>query len=267
MKTYFVDSFTAEPFKGNPAGVCFPETGIGEATMLDIAKEIGFSETAFVQKTDGEGNYSICYYSPKKEILLCGHATLGAAKVIFQNTELSQIHFTTVHGVELTTGRAGQGISMSFPIYGTTPHPPVPAAMLLALGLKSVVATSFNAETNILLLEIADPSVLAALRPDFTALLKSYEGIDGVLVTAPGNGDGLDFHYRYFWPWAGTNEDPVTGVVQTFLAKYWSEKLGKKQLRVFQSSERTGLMTVEVGEDKVVIIGQAVIVLEGDLLI
>ena len=83
MKTYIVDSFTKEPFKGNPAGVCFPEHELSEEKMLKIAQEFGFSETAFVQTSDKAGTYAIRYFSPKKEIPLCGHATLAAAKIIF----------------------------------------------------------------------------------------------------------------------------------------------------------------------------------------
>ena len=50
MKTYIVDSFTNEQFKGNPAGVCFPENEISESKMLHIANELGLSETAFLKK-------------------------------------------------------------------------------------------------------------------------------------------------------------------------------------------------------------------------
>jgi predicted PhzF superfamily epimerase YddE/YHI9 len=116
-------------------------------------------------------------------------------------------------------------------------------------------------------LEIADAGVLAALKPDFTALLKAYENINGVLVTAVSNTPGYDYHYRYFWPWAGTNEDPVTGGVQTFLAGYWSARLKKKTMNAFQSSQRTGSMKVELGNGCVFIYGKAVTVFEGDFLI
>ena len=78
------------------------------------------------------------------------------------------------------------------------------------------------------------------------------------------NSADFDFHYRYFWPWAGTNEDPVTGGVQTFLTKYWTDKLNKIKLKAFQSSSRTGSMTTELLNDKVLIYGEAVIVFEGE---
>jgi len=94
-------------------------------------------------------------------------------------------------------------------------------------------------------------------------LINSYDGINGVLVTAQALNGLHDFHYRYFWPWAGTNEDPVTGGVQTFLTKYWAEKLHKTSLIAFQSSARTGIMSTELKGDKVVISGKAVVVMEG----
>jgi predicted PhzF superfamily epimerase YddE/YHI9 len=55
----------------------------------------------------------------------------------------------------------------------------------------------------------------------------------------------------------------VTGGVQTFLAKYWSARLNKTIMRAFQSSRRTGYMTVELRKGKVLITGQAIVVLEG----
>lgn len=84
------------------------------------------------------------------------------------------------------------------------------------------------------------------------------------MVTAVSANPEFDFHYRYFWPWAGTNEDPVTGGVQTFLTKYWANKLHKMELRAYQSSQRSGIMSTTLIDDKVLIYGEAVMVFEGD---
>ena len=105
------------------------------------------------------------------------------------------------------------------------------------------------------------------MKPDFTALINSYTGINGVLVTAVSDSENFDFHYRYFWPWAGTNEDPVTGGIQTFLTKYWSIKLNKTKLNAYQSSLRTGTMSTELLQDKVCILGEAVTLLEGEFIL
>lgn len=266
MKLYIVDSFTAEPFKGNPAGVCFPAKEMSEEKMLKIAQELGLSETAFVRGTDKEGVYRIRYFSPKKEIPLCGHATLAAAKVLFNHGHQDEIHFITGEQLDLPIKRRANKITMEFPVYDTIPID-VPAGMLTAIGLEKLSNSAFSPKNKIILLEIDDAALLAALAPDFNALLNSYQNINGVLVTAPSNDTAHDFHYRYFWPWAGTNEDPVTGGVQTFLAKYWSKKLGKQTMSAFQSSARTGSMQVELQATTVLLISNAVIMLEGNLFV
>lgn len=264
MKCYTVDSFTNRPFTGNPAGVCFPEHNLSDALMLNIAKEFGLSETAFVMPAEKPGVYSIRYFSPKKEIPLCGHATLASAKVLFSETGLEAIHFITGEQLDLFISKRGNEIVMEFPVYETEPAT-VPDELLHALGLKAIINCVYSPKNRIILLQIEDTATLAALRPDFKALVASYSGINGVLVTAAATDKGYDYHYRYFWPWAGTDEDPVTGGVQTFLAKYWSQRLNKTSMRSFQSSERTGYMSVELKDDKVLLCSEAVIMLKGEL--
>jgi PhzF family phenazine biosynthesis protein len=265
MRSYIVDAFTNEPFKGNPAGVCFPPSDLEPSMMLKIAQEFGLSETAFVRKTKSADTYTIRYFSPKQEIPLCGHATLASAKVLFNETDTDEIVFSTVENLTLTIRRKGKEIAMEFPAYDVTSHT-VPEATLKALGLERIVKASYSPANKIVLLEIERSEVLAALTPDFHALLHSHQDINGVLVTAPSS-DEYDYHYRYFWPWAGTNEDPVTGGVQTFLAKYWAQKLNKTKMKAFQSSQRTGFMTVELSNDKILIYGVAQIMLAGDLMV
>jgi PhzF family phenazine biosynthesis protein len=266
MKTYIVDSFTDRPFAGNPAGVCIPDTALDDDTMQNVAQEMGFSETAFIHQADGTQPYSIRFFSPVMEIPLCGHATLASAKVLFEETAVDTVIFLNINGLKLTANRAGSEIVMEFPVYETRPAK-VPSSMLRALGLSSVKNSVYNEETNILLLEIEDTHVLSNLTPDFNALASSHDSINGVLITAPSDDDEYDFHSRYFWPWSGTNEDPVTGGTHTFLAKYWATRLGKTSMRSFQSSKRTGFMQVSLSEQKLFIKSQARIVLKGDLTI
>ena len=83
MKTYIIDAFTTEAFKGNPAGVCIVENDISVETMQSIAGELNLSETAFIRKSENnENDYSIRYFTPTVPIDFCGHATLASAKVI-----------------------------------------------------------------------------------------------------------------------------------------------------------------------------------------
>ncbi len=265
MKTYFVDSFTNEKFKGNPAAVCLPEKDLDSETMQRIAAEIGFSETAFIKQIK-ENTYSIRFFSPKTEIPLCGHATLASSKIVFNTTTFESITFINCNNVELFIEKEAHKIKMQFPVYETEPIE-VPQKLIDALGIAETKAKRYSVNNKIILLEIESASELANLKPDFTALINSHTGISGVLVTALSDTENFDFHYRYFWPWAGTNEDPVTGGVQTFLTKYWATKLNKTKFNAFQSSLRTGTMSTELVDDKVYILGEAVIVLEGNFIL
>jgi PhzF family phenazine biosynthesis protein len=265
MKTYFVDAFTNQPFKGNPAAVCIVEGHVPVAKMQNVATEIGFSETAFIKRT-ANNNYNIRFFTPKQEIPLCGHATLASSKVIFETTNVQEINFVNIDHVELKIAKSLGKIVMQFPVYDTEDIK-VPKIILEAIGVEQIVNTRFSSKNKIILIEIKGSEQLALLKPDYIALVKSYDGINGILVTAKSDNDAYDFHYRYFWPWAGTNEDPVTGGAQTFLTKYWALKLDKNKLKSFQSSLRTGSMTTELLSDSVLIYGEAIIMFEGELKI
>lgn len=265
IETYIVDSFTDQPFKGNPAGVCLIDQELSDEKMLSIAQELGLSETAFVNQQNGQKSFSIRYFSPKMEIPLCGHATLAASKVLFQNNLTSKIHFVNIQNLDLIIQKDGENIIMEFPVYETEPQD-VPPELLVALGINEINNSEYNKEMKILLIEISKCKVLNDLKPDFEELKKSHNSINGVLVTSLSDKPNYDFESRYFWPWSGTNEDPVTGGTHTFLTKYWSERLNKKKMNSFQCSERTGFMEVELlNEQKMTIKSKAKIILKGEL--
>lgn len=267
IKTFIVDAFTNERFKGNPAGVCLLKNNISDNLMLSIAKELGLSETAFITKTL-KNHFSVRYFSPKMEIPLCGHATLASSKVLFEkDNKLDKIYFETVQNLKLEITKDGNEIVMLFPVYETETST-VSKGLIAALGLDQYKNCEYNKETNILMLEIDDSKVLRKLKPDFEALFKSNNTINGVLVTALSKHKNYDFESRYFWPWSGTNEDPVTGGTHTFLAKYWSKRIGKTKMKSFQCSERSGNMEVELLDEKnLTIKSNAKIVFKGEIKI
>lgn len=267
IETYIVDSFTDQPFKGNPAGVCLLKGQLTDSEMFSIAKELGLSETAFVGELNERNEFPIRFFSPVMEIPLCGHATLASSKVIFEKTGEDNITFVNINNLKLSIRQNAGYITMEFPIYGTISKK-APLKLLTALGIKEINNSEYNAETQILLLEIGDVKLLKNLTPDFNKLKESHNEINGVLVTALSENPEFDFESRYFWPWSGTNEDPVTGGTHTFLAKYWGMRLNKTKMNSFQCSERTGFMEVELlDEEKMTIKSKAQIVLKGELKI
>ncbi|WP_026934268.1 PhzF family phenazine biosynthesis protein [Christiangramia echinicola] len=262
IKTYIIDAFTTEIFKGNQAAVCLLENALDEKTMLSIAKEFGFSETAFILKKDID-TFSIRYFSPVQEIPLCGHATIASSKALFtEYVNLSKITFHTHFGDTLEINQKGDRIEMKFPLHDTEPSQ-YNEEIKDALGINEILNSRYNSFHNMLLLEIEGSEKLRNLKPDFSILRNIKTSISGVLVTAKSENENIDYEYRYFFPWSGADEDPVTGGVQSFLAKYWSKKLKKRKMKAFQSSERTGKMEVEILDDSVAIESNAVIFTSG----
>lgn len=257
-----VDSFTDRAFAGNPAGVCIMERVRDEQWMRNVAREMNLSETAFVAPR-ADGAFDLRWFTPAVEVDLCGHATLAAAHVLWETSQLGPdqpARFHTKSGL-LTCTKRGDWIEMDFPGTAPTQAPP-PPGMLAALGYE---APLFVGKTRFdYLVEVSDEAALRAVAPDF-GKLKSTEA-RGVIVTARATLPGFDFVSRFFAPGAGVDEDPVTGSAHCALAPYWSGKLGKKQMTAFQASARGGVVRVDVRGDRVLLSGQAVTVIRGELL-
>ncbi len=258
IKTYIIDAFTTELFKGNQAAVCLIDEELSEHTMLDIAKEFGFSETAFVQKQTND-SFSVRYFSPVQEIPLCGHATMASSKALFtEHEKLPQITFHTHLGDTLKITQNNDQIEMKFPLHETSPAE-YDDDILKALGLNQIKNARYNDFHNVLMLEIESSHELQELKPDFSMLRNIRTSLSGVLVTAKSHRENFDYEYRYFFPWSGAGEDPVTGAIQSFLAKYWADQFNKNKVNAFQCSKRTGTMEVEILSDSVIIRSNAVI--------
>ena len=85
MRLLQVDAFTSEPFRGNPAAVCFLDRERDDAWMANLAAEMNLSETAFLLPRD-EG-WSLRWFTPEVEVKLSGRFELtpqmaGAIKAV-----------------------------------------------------------------------------------------------------------------------------------------------------------------------------------------
>lgn len=272
ISVYQVDAFTSKVCKGNPAAVCLVDGILTEDTMLDIAAEMNLSETAFIQPLTGSGPadtdmYSIRWFTPKVEMPLCGHATLAASKVIFECLGFrgNRILFKSMSG-ELESRKHAGGFTLDFP--ADQLQEPGPASDLLdAMGIGKYKEIVYGRNTGKLVIRLHSEKEVRSLRPDFERMnsVRACFPVKGVAVTAEGEGEH-DIVSRYFNPWAGVNEDPVTGSVHTVLAPYWSAILGKRELRALQASERCGEILIRItGDGRLEFIGDAVVVLQGEI--
>ncbi|MDN3203649.1 PhzF family phenazine biosynthesis protein [Algoriphagus sediminis] len=253
-----VDSFTSQAFSGNPAGVVLLEEELSPDQMQSIAMEMNLSETAFVQKTDKPNQFNLRWFTPTLEIDLCGHATLASAFWMLRSgwaREGERMHFSTKSG-ELIVRSIGEKLEMNFPLIPTK-HKSHPHFSHEFMG--SAVVNSAELKKN-WILELGSAKEVQECEPDFLEIAKHSE--EGIIITAQGV-KGYDIYSRFFGPNVGVPEDPVTGFAHCALMDYWSKKTGKTLLKAFQASKRGGEMEIEKVEDRVMIRGKAVGVMQG----
>jgi PhzF family phenazine biosynthesis protein len=261
---YVIDAFTSEPFRGNPAAVCWLEAPREAAWMQAVAAEMNLSETAFVEpRADGFG---LRWFTPAVEVPLCGHATLASAHALYESRRIARstpARFHTKSGV-LTATQEGGWIALDFPAYTAKPATP-PRELLGAVGVAPVEARRVDREgtDSFWLFELASEADVRAAAPRFAAMREC--GPEPVIVTARASTPGFDFASRFFAPSHGIDEDPVTGAAHCMLGPYWSERLGKDAFVALQASRRTGVVRVQVRGARVELRGQAVVVSEGVL--
>ena len=257
---FHVDAFTAKPFAGNPAAVCPLVQWLDDRVLLSVAAENNLSETAYFVPRGK--NYEIRWFTPRCEAKLCGHATLASGFVLMQilAPKLTSVRFETRYSGALTVSRDSNLFAMDFP--SLTPWPCTVPPTTLIEGLGKTPADVMQIEDNYFAVYQNEQEV-RSIRPDFKLLEKLHPA--GVAITAPGR--DADFVSRYFAPSYGIPEDPVTGSTHCSLAPYWAKRLGKRKLFARQVSERGGEIRCDVEEQRVILKGNAVLTLRGELLI
>jgi PhzF family phenazine biosynthesis protein len=287
-----VDAFAARPFTGNPAAVCILDAARDASWMQAVALEMNLAETAFLvprrgnaaspspalplpEEREGERlgpvalgsggtEWDLRWFTPAIEVELCGHATLASAHALWETGRAPRsaaVRFHTRSGW-LTCTQADGWITMDFPARATPPCPE-PEGLAAMLGLSAgtrPVWVGRNAAAYLVVL--GEEALVRGAKPDFGAI-KRLPG-HGIVVTARGN--EYDFVSRFFAPGAGIDEDPVTGSAHCALGPYWAERLGKTSLLAYQASARGGVVRVQVKGDRVLLGGQAVTVLRGELV-
>ncbi len=223
-RIFQVDSFAERRFAGNPAAVCLLAGPAEDPWMQKVAGEMNLAATAFVRRTTG--GFSVRWFSPKAELTLCGHGTLAAAHVLWEEAEAGPdepIRFETRAGL-LIAGRDGEWIDLDFP--AEPPKETIPPADLIR-----------------------------ALRVEPHC----------VIVTAPSASSDYAFVSRYFAPAVGIDEDQATGSAHCCLGPFWGRRLGLAEMLAYQASPRGGVVRVRLDGERVHLGGRAVTVLRGEL--
>jgi PhzF family phenazine biosynthesis protein len=255
-----VDAFTATPFAGNSAAVCILAAPRDESWMQAVARELNHAETAFLLR-EGDG-WRLRWFTPAVEVDLCGHATLASAHVLWETGQLGRsevARFATRSGI-LTAVTRESWITLDFP---ATPPRAAELPPALASGLRIRALGAWRTPFD-WLVELEDEAAVRAVTPDLTALASL--GGRGVIVTSRASSPDYDFVSRFFAPAVGIPEDPVTGSAHCALGPLWGTRLGKHQMVGCQASSRGGVVRVTLQGERVLLGGQAVTTLRGELV-
>lgn len=283
-KIYQIDAFTDKPFEGNSAGVMSGE-GLSSEQMQKIAREMNVSETAFLSPSE-EADYKLQWFTPSVEVDLCGHATIASLHFLSENEllrENTSVKFETKSGI-LNCGFKDGFYYMQIPIYIMEEFSGNRKEILDALGVER---TSVPDDTPLIILEngnlylrVDGLKTLRGLKPDFKALKMLTEDkheFEGVVVYSLETIEKTSFaHSRYFVPYYGIDEDPVTGSTNGPMLMVF-RKLGlvdnnlQELSLVFEQGDimgRRGRVKVSYNKthNELYIAGKAVTVLKGELI-
>jgi PhzF family phenazine biosynthesis protein len=261
LALYQIDAFTSKLFGGNPAAVIPLKKWIPDELMQQLAMENNLSETVFfVPSEKKEADYDIRWFTPALEINLCGHATLASAYTIFTilKAKKKSVTFQSKSGL-LSVKKKKDILEMDFPSWKPERLNDYPAELSAALGGAEIVGVYKKRD---LLVELNNEEAVQKCNPDFTLLKKIG---DKVIITAAGK--SVDFVSRFFAPTAGVDEDPVTGSAHSQLIPFWSEKLGKEKMQARQLSQRGGDIYCEQKGDRVIMGGECIYYMKGEISI
>lgn len=228
MEVLKLAAFSHNGQGGNPAGVAFCDEMPSDEEMLNVAKEVGYSETAFLVQ---QGNdWRVRYFAPAMEVQFCGHATiaLGAAlgercgegeyKLILNQTEISVRAERSAHGFSATL-QSPETYSEAAP----------KEFMNKILGEFHLTYEDLDSAFPIrfafggvkhLLLFVKGRQILAAMRYEFEPVqnLMQEQGLTTISILWQESGEL--FHSRNPFAAGGVYEDPATGAAAAALAGY-----------------------------------------------
>ena len=218
---YQINAFTKDRFNGNPAAVVLCEE-LQSDLMRKIAKQMNLSETAFISKSD-KADFKLKWFTPSIEVELCGHATIASLhylrerKIIGSNCKVS---FETLSGIiECEVDKDRYFMKIPIPKFAEYKNLPNELPHILNLPQSSLdEKIPFILQNNSnLFIYVKTIEAVKNISPDFKSLLRlcneNKDFTELTVYTLETIENGNDAHLRFFAPYYGIDEDPVTGSV------------------------------------------------------
>jgi PhzF family phenazine biosynthesis protein len=255
-------AFTVDGRGGNPAGVVLDARGLDGTDMQTIAADVGYSETAFLVARPDEPNvYDVRYFSPKREVPFCGHATIASAVALAELSPADELIFHTPAGfVSITTCQNASGNHVaeltSVAPRVSEPEPDLVSAVLHALRWSpeeldpAYPVLLANAGSEHLVLVTKSRERLADLDYDFDALAKLMRQCGLITVQLVWPESKKRYHSRNPFAGSGVVEDPATGASAAAFGGYLRElgKIGENaNFKIIQGEDMGQPSEINVG--------------------
>ncbi|WP_226944451.1 PhzF family phenazine biosynthesis protein [Pseudomonas sp. FME51] len=218
ITVHLVNAFTRNTLGGNPAGVVLNAPNLSDTQKIEIARQVGFSETAFVYAGE-QTDFKVDFFTSEGEVDFCGHATLAVFFTMASLNIISAGNYTqkTKAGI-LNVAVSPQSIIMeqTLPIMRQGPNIDDVAT---ALGVQRNVIEETGLPITIISTGLHDILVpvqsgsLDTLQPNFDAianLSREFNTI-GFHVFELSHEATITAHCRNFAPLYGINEESATG--------------------------------------------------------
>lgn len=267
ISAQIVNGFVAGEIGGNPAGVVLDADHLSDADMISIAAKIGYSETAFVSKSEDQ-DFKLDFFTPNRRINHCGHATIATFSYLATLGLVSEgmASKETVDGPRKIMIKNGAAyMEQLSPKYqeaieweqdGVTK-----ADVLSSLGLKEedlderVPLLSVNTGNNFIVIGVSSGTILQNLKPNFEQISDISDKLDliGYYVFATDQEvTQKDATTRMFAPRYDILEESATGMAAGPLACVLHDYMNiKKDVMVieqghFMEEVSPSLITVEL---------------------
>ncbi|MFZ1517756.1 MAG: PhzF family phenazine biosynthesis protein [Ignavibacteriaceae bacterium] len=218
IEIFQIDAFTKEAFAGNPAGVTFSDNLTKNEKQL-VAKEMNLSETAFISNSN-EADFRLQWFTPANEVKLCGHATIASLHFLYEKNIISnkqQITFKTLSGI-LKCSVQDDKYLMQIPTQALEEFSGCKEEILAALCIDRNDVSDLPFIINkdgYLFIAITSLKALWNIKPDYKMLkqlsVDKKEFFDVSVFTTETVDNNSSAHIRFFAPFHGIDEDPVTG--------------------------------------------------------
>lgn len=237
FEAQLVHAFSSRTCAGNPAAVVLFDEFPATALLQQLAAATGQPVT--VMLCQAQMGYHIRWFSSSTEINLCGHGTLAAAAVLFNqqknSSQSNELVFYSPFGY-ITVAKQQQHFCLTLHAFALQPQTLDTFTAAITQGAIAAVSS------RDLILEFATVAEVAAYQPDFAAIcLLPWHA---VIVTAASAQGGYVF--RYFAPKIGINEDPATGSAHCSLMPYWASRLGHGPVNARQLSATGGEFVLQL---------------------